>query len=157
MGSSYFGAHKRLAECAGLFALVGLPLSSPAIADVYPVTGIWVTLDPNFPIGVDEACFTVRLSGVEAVGRHLIAEMLIFNGDKRYDVTPSTQLVSSLSSAKPAPKGYWITETPDARRRLWFTRKITYFLTIVNPTTIEIGKNSHRTKFVRCGPGKLPT
>jgi hypothetical protein len=137
--------------------LAGVPLSSPAIADVYPVTGIWVTLDPAFPIGADEACFAVRLSGVEAVGRDSIAEMLIFNGDKRYDVKESTQLASTLSSAKPTATGYWITESPDVRRRLWVRQKITYLLTIVDTTTIEIRKNSHRTKFVKCGPRKLPT
>ncbi|MGX4801631.1 hypothetical protein [Bradyrhizobium guangdongense] len=150
------GAHKRLPECAGLLALAGLPLSFPAVADVYPVTGIWVTLDSNFPIGADEACFAVRLSGVEAVGRDSIAEMIIFNGDKRYDVKPSEQLISKLTSSQPTPEGYWITESLDVRRRLWFRPKITYLLTIVNPTTIEVSKNLHRTKFVKCGPRKLP-
>jgi hypothetical protein len=130
---------------------------SPALADVYPVTGVWVTQDSNFPVGSYEACFAIRLSGLAAVNRNSIAEMMIFNGDKRYDVKQSMQLVSTLSSARPTAEGYWITEAPDVRRRFWFRQKTTYLLTIVDQMTIEIRDRSHRTKFVKCGArGKLP-
>src|SRR6476661_1812702 len=74
------------------------PASSPAAADIYPVNGIWVTLNPDFPIGANEACFNIRVSGVEAVVRKSIAEMLIFNENKRYDVKQNMQAVSTLSS-----------------------------------------------------------
>jgi hypothetical protein len=155
-GSS-IGINKRLADCARLMGLVGLLLSSPAVADIYPVRGVWVAPNPDFPIGPNEACFTVRLSGVEAVARKFIAELLIFNENKRYEVKQDVLTVSTLVSATPADRGYLITEFPDIRRRFWFRQKITYFLTIIEPTTIEIRNNSHRTRFVKCGPrGKLP-
>jgi hypothetical protein len=97
------------------------------------------------------------VSGVEAVVRKSIAEMLIFNENKRYDVKQNMQAISTLSSTKPTGDGYWITELPDVRKRFWFRQKITYLLTIVDPTTIEIRINSHRTRFVKCGPrGKMP-
>src|SRR3954469_25284560 len=57
---------------------------SPALADVYPVTGVWVTQDSNFPVGSYEACFAIRLSGLAAVNRNSIAEMMIFNGEYRW-------------------------------------------------------------------------
>jgi hypothetical protein len=65
--TSHIGIHKRLADCAQLMGLVGLLLSSPAVADIYPIKGAWVAPNPDFPIRPDEACFTVRLSGIEAV------------------------------------------------------------------------------------------
>jgi hypothetical protein len=157
MRTSHIGIHKRLADCAQLMGLVGLLLSSPAVADIYPIKGVWVAPNPNFPIRPDEACFTVRWSGIEAVTRKFIAELHIFNENKRYEVRRNTQAVSTLFSMKPAENGYWVTELPDVRRRFWFRQKITYLLTIIDPTTIEIRSNSHRTRFVKCGPrDKLP-
>ena len=92
------------------------------------------------------------MSGVEAVTRKLIAELHIFNENKRYEVKQNTQAVSTLLSMRPADGGYWITELPDVRRRFWFRQKVTYLLTIIDPTTIEIRNNSHRKRFVKCGP-----
>jgi len=66
--------------------LAGLLLSSPAVADIYPIRGVWVAPNRDFPAGPNEACFTVRMSGVEAVARKFIAELLIFNENKRYEV-----------------------------------------------------------------------
>jgi hypothetical protein len=140
-----------------LLGVVGLFISSPVFADVYPIKGVWVAHNRDFPIGPNEACFTVRMSGVEAVVRKLIPELLIFNENKRYGVTPNLQTVSTLISTKPAEGGYWVTETADVRRRFWFKPKVTYLLTIIDSTTIEIGSNSRRARFVKCGPrGKLP-
>ena len=111
----------------------------------------------DFPIGPNAVCLTVRLSGIEAVARKLVSELLIFNENKRYGVKQNLQTVSTLISTKPAEGGYWITEIPDVRRRFWFKQKITYLLTIIDPTTIEIRNNSRRARFVKCGPrGKLP-
>ena len=91
------------------------------------------------------------------MARKLISELLIFNENKRYGVKQNLQTVSTLVSTKPAEGGYWVTEIPDIRRRFWFKQKVTYLLTIIDPTTIEIRNNSRRAKFVKCGPrGKLP-
>ena len=146
MRTSNIGIHKRLADCAQLMGLVGLLLSSPAVADIYPIKGVWVAPNPDFPIRPDEACFTVRLSGIEAVTRNFIAELLIFNENKRYEVRQNIQAVSTLFSTKPAEGGYWVTEFSDVRKQFWFRQKITYLLTIIDPTTIEVGDNSHKTR-----------
>jgi hypothetical protein len=76
--------------------------SAPADADIYPIKGVWVAPNSDFPIRSDEACITVRLSGIEAVTRKFIAELLIFNENKRYEVRQNTQTVSTLFSMKPA-------------------------------------------------------
>ena len=157
MRTSNIGIHKPLAACAQLMSLVGLLLSSPAVADIYPIKGVWIAPNPDFPIRPAEACFTVRLSGVEAVARKLIAQLLIFNENKRYEVRQNIQTASTLLSTKPTENGYWVTELPDVRGRFWFRQKVIYLLTIIDPTTIEIRNNSHRTRFLKCGPrDKLP-
>ena len=157
MRTSNIGIHKPLAACAQLMSLVGLLLSSPAVADIYPIKGVWVAPNSDFPVRPDEACFTVRLSGIQAVTRKFIAQLLIFNENKRYEVRQSIQTVSTLLSTKPTENGYWVTELPDVRGRFWFRQKVTYLLTIIDPTTIEIRNNSHRTRFLKCGPrDKLP-
>jgi hypothetical protein len=157
MRTSTIGIQKRLTDCTQLLGVVGLFLSSPAFADVYPIKGVWVAHNRDFPIGPNVVCFTVRLSGVEAVARKLISELVIFNENKRYGVKQNLQTVSTLVSTKPAEGGYWVTETPDIRRRFWFKQKVTYLLTIIDPTTIEIRSNSRSARFVKCGPrGKLP-
>ena len=157
MRTSNIGIHKPLAACAQLMSLVGLLLSSPAVADIYPIKGVWVAPNSDFPVRQDEACFTVRLSGIQAVTRKFIAQLLIFNENKRYEVRQNIQTVSTLFSMKPAENGYWVTELPDVRGRFWIRQKVTYLLTIIDPTTIEIRNNSHRTRFVKCGPrDKLP-
>ena len=157
MRTSHIEIHKPLAGCARLMGLVGLLLSSPAVADIYPIKGVWVAPNPDFSIRPDEACFAVKLSRIEAVTRQFIAELLIFNENKRYEVRQNVQAVGTLLSMKPAADGYWVTELPDVRSRFWFRQKINYLLTIIDPTTIEIRNNSRRTRFVKCGPrDKLP-
>ncbi len=99
MRTSKIGIHKRLADCAQLMGLVGLLLSSPAVADIYPIKGVWVAPNPDFPSRPDEACFTVRHSGIEAVTRKFIAELLIFNDNKQRQRS-SGQIGSSWPTVK---------------------------------------------------------
>jgi len=146
------GFNKRSAVNSRLGGLLGLLLSSAAAADGYPVKGVWVAPNPDFPVGANEACFTVRQSGIDAVARKLLAQIVIFNENKRYEVRQNVQAISTLSSVKPRTDGYWVTELPDVSRRFWFRQKNTYLLTIVDPTTIEIRSSVRRTKFVKCGP-----
>ena len=69
--------------------------------------------------------------------RKFVAELLIFDENKRYEVRQNIQAVSTLFSLKPAADGYWVTELPDVRRRFWLRQKIAYLLTIIDPTTID--------------------
>jgi hypothetical protein len=147
----------RLAAVFLIGCQVCLIKNSTAFADIYPVKGVWVAPNRDFPIGPGEICSSIRLSGVEAVSRRLISELLIFNENKRHVIKQNTQTVSTLISTKATEGGYWITEFTDTRRRLWFRQKINYLLTIVDPTTIEIRSNTRKTSFMRCGPkGRFP-
>jgi hypothetical protein len=147
--------HKLVGFAAAL-ASTCLFLSFPAAADVYPVSGVWVAPDSEFPIAADEACFTIKTFGLEAVARKSIAEMIIFTNEKRYDVKGDIHIGSTIQSAKVTDGGFWITEIPDLRRRFWFRQKVSYFLAIVDPLTIEIRDNSHKTRFLKCVPHGKP-
>ena len=48
MRTSAIGIRKRLVDCAQLTVLMGLLLSSPAIADIYPIKGVWVAPNSRF-------------------------------------------------------------------------------------------------------------
>jgi len=130
---------------------------SLAFADSYPIKGAWVARNADFPIGTGEICTSLRMSGVEAVGKKLISELVLFNENKRYVVRQNAQTTSTLVSVKPTDReNFWVTEFLDARRRYWFRQKITYLLRIVDPATIEIQSGPRKTSFTRCGPkGRL--
>jgi hypothetical protein len=142
----------RLTLPALLGASISLFVNVPAVADVYPVSGVWAAPNAEFPIAADEACFTIKTLGVEAVARKSIPELIIFTNDKRYDLKGDVRIGSTLQSVKAADGGFWVTEISDVKRRFWFRQKISYFLAIVDPLTIEIRDNSHRTRFVKCVP-----
>lgn len=140
-----------------LVIVTGLLLDSfPAEAGTYPISGVWAAPHPDFPISSDEACFPVKLVGVNAVARTSISQIVIFNGDKRYTVKSNIQSSHTLQSLRAVDGGYWITELSTERKRFWFRKKVTYFLAIVDSGSLEMRENSRRTRYVKCGPrGKL--
>ena len=82
MRASDKDADKRTADLTLFVSLAWLFLGSlPAVADVYPVNGVWAAPHSQFPISADEACFTVKVVGVEAVARKSIAQIIIFAGE----------------------------------------------------------------------------
>jgi hypothetical protein len=145
-------ANIKFAGVTSALSLACLILCSfPAEAEFYPINGVWAAANPEFPVAIDETCFTIKTFGVEAVARKSIAEIIIFTNDKRYDAKGDTQTGSSVQSVKAADGGYWITELTNVRRRFGFRQKLTYFLAIIDPVTIDIRDNSRSTRFVKCG------
>jgi hypothetical protein len=63
----------RLTLPALLGASISLFVNVPAVADVYPVSGVWAAPNAEFPIAADEACFTIKTLGVEAVAPQMRA------------------------------------------------------------------------------------
>ena len=146
---SYF----RIAGAGSLGLLIGLILFSfPAAAEVYPVSGVWTAIDTDFP-----ACLAVKTFGVEAVAKKSVSEMIIFAKDKRYDVKGDVQTETTIKSIRVAEGGFWITESFSKRGR-WhgFKRKTTYFLTVINPQTIEIWDGMVRDRYAKCGRERPP-
>jgi hypothetical protein len=152
------GSPSRLRGASSLGLLIGLILvSAPAAAEVYPVSGVWTAIDTDFPAAATEACVAVKAFGVEAVSKKSISEMIIFAKDKRYDVKVDVQIETTIKSIKVAEGGFWITESFSKRGRwLGFKRKITYFLTVIDPQTIEIWDGMVRHRYAKCGRERPP-
>jgi hypothetical protein len=147
-------SRSRLGGVSSLGLLIGLILYSiPAAAEVYPVSGVWVAIDTDFPAAANEICLAVKTFGVEAVSKKSISEMIIFAKDKRYDVKGDVQTETTINSIKVSESGFWITESLSKRGRwLWFKRKTTYFLGIIDPLMIEIRDATGLTLYAKCGP-----
>jgi hypothetical protein len=152
------GSRSRLRGVSSLGLLIGLILISfPAAAEVYPVSGVWTAIDTDFPAAANEACVTVKTFGVDAVSKKSISEMIIFAKDKRYDVKGDVQTETTIKSIRVAVGGFWITESFSKRGRwLGFKRKTTYFLTVINPQTIEIWDGMVRHRYAKCGRERPP-
>jgi hypothetical protein len=128
-------------------------ISFSASADEYPINGVWVALGREFPAAEYEICFAVKTFGVEAVLRKSISEIMIFSKERRYDLKGGTQIQATIKSVQPASHGYRITETLNKRHRwLGFTRRITYFLTVIDSRKIEIRNNLSVIRYTKCGP-----
>jgi hypothetical protein len=151
---SYF----RIAGAGSLGLLIGLILISfPAAAEVYPVSGVWTAIDTDFPAAANETCLAVKTFGVEAVAKKSVSEMIIFAKDKRYDVKGDVQTETTIKSIKVVDGGFRITETFSTRGRwLGFKRKTTYFLTVIDPQTIQIRDATGMTRYAKCRPQKPP-
>ena len=152
------GSRSRPRGVSSLGLLIGLILISfPAAAEVYPVSGVWTAIDTDFPAAANETCIAVKTFGVEAVSKKSISEMIIFAKDKRYDVKGDVQTATTIKSIKVAEGGFWITESFSKRGRwLGFKRKITYFLTVIDPQTIEIWDGMVRHRYAKCGRERPP-
>lgn len=134
--------------------LVGLILISfPAAAEVYPISGIWTALDSDFPAAARETCIAVKIFGVEAVSKKSISELIIFTGQKRFDVKGDVQTEATIKSIKVADGGFRITETFGKRAKwLGFRRKTTYVLKVVDPLMMEIWDGTTLKRYAKCGP-----
>jgi hypothetical protein len=151
-------SRSRLGGVSSLGLLIGLILySSPAAAEVYPVSGVWVAIDTDFPAAANETCLAVKDFGVEAVSKKSISEMIIFAKDKRYDAKGDVQTETTIKSIKVANGGFRITEL-FSKRGSWlgFRRRTTYFLKVLAPLTIEIRDATGITRYTKCGPPQKP-
>ena len=105
-------SRSRVMGAPTLGLVIGLSLFSlPAVAQVYPVSGVWAAMDSQFPTAANETCIAVKMFGVEAVSKKSVSEMIIFAKDKRYDVKGDVQIETTIKSIKVADGGFRITES----------------------------------------------
>lgn len=153
-----FSRSSRLRVMPWLVLLTGLvSISFPAAAQVYPVNGIFSAIDPKYPADKNDACMALKTFGVEAVSNEAIPELIIFSKDKRYDVKRDAQTEEKIKSIKETNGGFRITESlAKTRRLLGFRRKMTYFLKILDPITIEIRDGTAVTRYAKCESKRAP-
>jgi hypothetical protein len=137
----------------GLLFCCSILFSFPAAAQVYPISGVWVAIDPRYPKATSEVCLAVKTFGIEAVSNDFIAELIIFDKDRKVDVRGVLQLETTIKSIKAADGGFRITETfGKGARWFGFKRKASYFLTVIDSQTIEIRDATTLTRYTKCGP-----
>jgi hypothetical protein len=158
--SNPFNRESSIHSRSGAIALLVIALvlfSVPAIAQVYPVNGVFSAIDARYPSDRAEACMAIKTFGVDAVTQEAVAELIIFMKDKRYEVKGDVQIEERLRSIKKTDGGFRITELPAKSGRLpGFRKKTSYFLRVVDPFTIEIWDGTSLTQYAKCGPQKAP-
>ena len=98
-------------------------------------------------------CIAVKAFGTEAVANNLITEIIIFDQSKRFDVKRDATGETIIKSIKAVDGGFRITETfSKGTNWLGFKRQISYFLTVIDPQTIEIRDARTFTRYTKCGP-----
>ena len=137
----------------GLLFCCSMLFSLAAVAQGYPISGVWAAIDRQFPKARSEMCAAVKTFGTAAVANNLIAEIIIFDQKKRFYVRGDATGETIIKSSKAVDGGFRITETiGNGTNWLGFKRKNSYFLTVIDPQTIEIRDTRTFTRYTKCGP-----
>jgi hypothetical protein len=145
--------HSKTLFGVGLLFCCSVLFSLPAAAQSYPISGVWAAIDPQFPKARSEMCIAVKTFGTAAVANNLIAEIIIFDQNKRFDIKGDATSETIIKSIKTVDGGFRITETfGKGTNWLGFKRKVSYFLTVIDPQTIEIRDVRTFTRYTKCGP-----
>ena len=133
----------RLAIAISLF-------SCAAAAETYPISGVWVAKDDRFPGSTAGACLLLKEFGVDAVLAQPFPRLMIFSGDKRFEMRGDFHAERTIRSVKGTTDGgFQITETL-GKRWLPFSRRPFFTLKIVDATTIEVIEGSISTRLSKC-------
>ena len=114
---------------------------------------MWVATDGRFPGSTGGACLILKKFGVDAVLAQPFPRLMIFCTDKRFEVRGDYLAERTIRSVKSAKDGgFQIAESFATRRRL-FSKRQSFELKVVDPTTIEITEGKARTRFFKCSSG----
>ena len=144
--------HSKALFGVGLLFCCSMLFSLPAAAQSYPISGVWAAIDAQFPKARSEMCIAVKTFGTAAVANNLIAEIIIFDQKKRFYVRGDATGETIIKSIKAVDRGFRITETIGNGTNWLGFKKNSYFLTVIDPQTIEIRDTRTFTRYTKCGP-----
>jgi hypothetical protein len=131
-------------------AIVISLFSCAASAEIYPVSGVWVAKDDRFPGSTAGACLLLKDFGVDVVLTQPFPSVMIFSGDKRFELRENFHDERTIRSVKSAADGsYQITESSRGRW-LPFSKRLLFTLKIVNATTITVTEGNISTRLSKC-------
>jgi len=139
--------------------LIVCSLSSfAACAQTYPVSGVWVAMDHQFPQSRAGACSTLKTIGVDALFGGSFPTVMIFSDGQRFVVRggrPAELAIRSVNSVKDG--GFRITESLGKHGSWlpWFKNR-QFQLKIVDPMLIEIAEGPVSTRFFKCSSDRTP-
>jgi hypothetical protein len=133
------------------WACVTLSLFSyAALAQIYPVSGVWVERDDHFPGSTAGACSILKKLGVDAALEQPFPNLMIFSKNQRFEVRGDRLAERSIRSVKTATDGgFQITESL-GKRSLPFSKKQSFRLNVIDPTTIQITEGTVSTRLFKC-------
>ena len=138
--------------------IVGSLSSFAACAQTYPVSGVWVAMEHQFPQSKAGACLTLKTIGVDALFGEPFPTVMIFSDGRRFVVRggrPAELAIRSVKSAKDG--GFRITESLGQRGSWlpWFKNR-QFHLKVVDPMLIEIAEGPVNTRFFKCSSDRTP-
>jgi hypothetical protein len=131
--------------------IFGSQSSFAASKRTYPVSGVWVAMDHQFPESKVGACWTLKTMGVDALFGGPFPTVMIFSDGQRLVVRggrPAELAVRSVNSVK---DGFRITESLGKHGGWlpWFKNR-QFHLKVVDPMLIEIAEGPVSTRFFKC-------
>jgi hypothetical protein len=125
-------------------------LSCAAWAQTYPVSGVWVARDDHFPGSPAGACSILKKLGIDAALEQPFPNLMIFSKNQRFEIRGDHLAEQSIRSVKSAKDGgFQITESL-GKRSLLFTKKRSFTLNVIDPTTIQITEGTVSSRFFKC-------
>jgi hypothetical protein len=139
----------------GTWAGVAMLLFSSAAwaqtpAETYPVSGVWIAKDDHFSGSAAGACLILKQFGVDAILAQPFPSVVIFSKSQRFEVRKDRLTERRIRSVKNATEGaFQITESL-GKRWLPFSKRQSFTLNVIDPTTIVITDGKVRTQFSKC-------
>jgi hypothetical protein len=130
--------------------LFSLPTTAQNI--IYPVSGVFLPIDPDFPNASFEACLLVRTFGVDAVSKKSVAHLIIFDQNKRHDLNGDLATETTIKrTIKLVDGGHQIIETVSGSRGwIGIRRKTEYEMKVLDQNTIEIVDGNNVKRYAKC-------
>jgi hypothetical protein len=131
--------------------IVGSLSSLAAYAQTYPVSGVWVAMDHQFPQSKAGACSTLKTIGVDALFSGSFPTVVIFSEGQRFVVRGGRPAELAVRSVNSKDGGFRITESPRKHGSWlpWFKNR-QFHLKIIDPMIIEIVEGPVSTRFFKC-------
>jgi hypothetical protein len=154
---SFYRRWTCLGRAASILIAIGCLSPLAALAQNYPVNGVWIEADDHTPGSKAGACFILKVLGIDSILDGSLPTVLIFSDGKRTEIRAGFHAQQTIKSLKGAADGSFLVRELLGNRSKWlpwFAGR-SYFLRVVDPVTIEFGNGLKRTRFVKCSAKNL--
>jgi hypothetical protein len=147
---------KRFRDTSRVLLSIGISLfPCSASAQTYPINGVWIAEDNYLPGSTAGACSLLKKFGVDAPLTQSFPEVMIFSGEKRYEMRGDYYGEATLRSVKAKPGGgFQIIERHEKPVR--FYRKALLTIDIINAMTIDVTERNVSTRLHKCSSNSSP-
>jgi hypothetical protein len=145
-----FKLRKRSGCISRVWLSIGLSLfSCAASAQTYPISGVWIAEDNYLPGSTSGACSLLKKFGVDAPLTQSFPEVMIFSGEKRFEMRGDFYSEATLRSVKAKPGGVFQIIERREKPGL-FHGKARLTITVVDAITIDLTERNASTRLYKC-------